>query len=83
MNENGNTTVSTDPVELLADPDPAEEMAAAAEEVIETVGVTERPFMTTSFEEYTVVEGLLLVILLSLIVGWCLKLLRGGFSWLF
>ena len=43
---------------------------------------TERPFLTTDFEDYTVTEGLLLSLLLCVIVGKCLKMLKEGFSWL-
>lgn len=44
--------------------------------------VQEHPFLTTEFSDYTVTEGLLLSILLCLIVGFCIKMIRGGFSWL-
>lgn len=39
-------------------------------------------FLTTRFEDYTVSEGLLLCLFLSLVVGQCIKMLKGGFSWL-
>ena len=42
--------------------------------------LTPHPFLTTPFEEYTVTEGLLLV--LAAFAGCCIKLLRRGFSWL-
>ena len=42
--------------------------------------LTERPFLTTPFSEYSVMEGLLLGILLSLIIGGVFKLARGCFS---
>ena len=42
----------------------------------------DRPFMTTPFEEYTVSEGLLLLILLAVFVMWCVKIVKGGFYWL-
>lgn len=41
-----------------------------------------RPLMTTKFVDYTVTEGLLLLILLWLVVRACARMLRGGFSWL-
>lgn len=41
-----------------------------------------RPMLTTSFADYTVTEGLLLLILLFLTVQSCVRILRGGFSWL-
>lgn len=40
------------------------------------------PFLTTPFEEYTVTEGLLLLLILAAFAGCCIKLLRRGFSWL-
>lgn len=40
------------------------------------------PLMTTSFGDYTVTEGLLLLILLFLFVSSCVKIVKGGFSWL-
>lgn len=41
-----------------------------------------RPVLTTSFEDYTVMEGLLLLLLLAAFAVVCAKILRGGFSWL-
>lgn len=44
--------------------------------------VLEHPLMTTSFQDYTVTEGLLLLLLLSAFIAACAKILKGGFSWL-
>lgn len=41
-----------------------------------------RPVLTTSFSDYTVSEGLLLLLLLAAFTAACAKILRGGFSWL-
>lgn len=41
-----------------------------------------RPVLTTSFEDYTVTEGLLLLLLLAAFAAVCAKILRGGLSWL-
>lgn len=41
-----------------------------------------RPVLTTSFEDYTVMEGLLLLLLLAAFAPACTKILRGGLSWL-
>lgn len=41
-----------------------------------------RPVLTTSFEDYTVMEGLLLLLLLAAFAAVCAKILRGGLSWL-
>lgn len=51
-------------------------------EVLAEVVEVERPFLTTSFEEYTVTEGLLLMILLLAVVMICVKMIKGGFFWL-
>jgi len=40
------------------------------------------PAMTTPFEEYTVTEGLLLLLLLCAVIAACVKMLKGGFAWL-
>lgn len=45
-------------------------------------GVEDHPMMETPFEDYTVTEGLLLLLLLSVFVSICAKLLKGGFAWL-
>ena len=42
----------------------------------------EHPVMTTSFQDYTVTEGLLLLLLLSVFVAACAKMLKEGFAWL-
>lgn len=73
--------------------DTPEEPAAA--EPVETVGMdtvlryleiiqqtADHPALTTPFEEYTVTEGLLLLLLLSVFVAACMKMLKGGFAWL-
>lgn len=57
------------------------------EDVTETVEVVEvtpesRPFMTTDFADYTVTEGLLLILVLLIFLQACAKLVKGGFSWL-
>lgn len=41
-----------------------------------------RPVLTTSFEDYTVMEGLLLLLLLAAFAAICAKILKGGLSWL-
>ena len=51
-------------------------------ETVEALADTVRPFLTTPFEEYTVTEGLLLLLLLLAVVAACVRLVKGGFSWL-
>lgn len=42
----------------------------------------DRPLMTTSFRDYTVTEGLLLLLLLGAFAAACARILKEGFSWL-
>ena len=41
------------------------------------------PAMTTDFADYTVSESLLLLLFLSVVGSWLVKIIKGGFSWLF
>lgn len=41
-----------------------------------------RTFLDTPLEEYTVSEGLLLMILFTLFVSACWRMIKGAFSWL-
>ena len=56
------------------------EDAALSLEALQDTAI--HPALTTPFEEYTVTEALLLLILLALFVSACARLLRGGFTWL-
>ena len=59
--------------------------AFSSEEVLETVEVVEvaaRDFLTTPLDQYTVTEGLLLVIVLILFFKEISKSLKEGFYWL-
>lgn len=49
-------------------------------EVIEAELV--HPALETPFEDYTVSEGLLLLLLVLLLLSWCVRMIKGGFSWL-
>ena len=42
----------------------------------------DHPALTTPFEDYTVTEALLLLLLLSVFISACARMLRGGLSWL-
>lgn len=44
--------------------------------------VLDHPAMTTSFQDYTVTEGLLLLLLLGAFAAACARMLKEGFSWL-
>lgn len=63
-----------------------EGMASDVDGLQQTVGeirqALDRPLMTTSFQDYTVTEGLLLLLLLSAFVAACARMLKEGFSWL-
>lgn len=63
-----------------------EGMASDVDGLQQTVGeirqALDRPLMTTSFRDYTVTEGLLLLLLLSAFVAACARMLKEGFSWL-
>ena len=50
---------------------------------LETLEQTaDHPMLATSFQDYTVTEGLLLALLLSVFISACVKMLKGGFAWL-
>lgn len=51
-------------------------------DVMSIVQTLDHPALTTSFEDYTVTEALLLLLLLSVFISACARMLRGGFSWL-
>lgn len=78
MNENEVTTV-----EEGSSSEPATEPEQIVE-VIQVIEVTDlvRPFMTTNFNDYTVTEGLLLLLVILVFLKWCVKIVKGGFSWL-
>ena len=69
------------------EPTPGPVEVVGTDETIQLLGsiqgdVTPHPFLTTNFEDYTVTEGLLLLILLLFFIAGCIKLLKEGFSWL-
>jgi len=50
---------------------------------LQTIQATvDHPMLTTPFEDYTVTEGLLLLLFLSVVAAACVKMLKGGFAWL-
>lgn len=62
-----------------------EETTVVLDEPVEVILVDvsdERSFMTTPLNEYTVTEGLLLLILLMMVVKFVAKAVREGFRWL-
>jgi len=83
MNEENSSVVLPDQGDVLA----AEDLTPAVDPVADTVEIVaevvqDRPFLTTDFEEYSVSEGLLLMLLLALFVMAIVKIVKGGFYWL-
>lgn len=56
--------------------------ASSAEVTVEVLEVSERDFLTTPLDQFTVTEGLLLLIVLILIFKELAKELKEGFYWL-
>ena len=74
----------TGDISTEVDPGPMEikgmdKLLTYAETVQQTL---DHPALTTSFQDYTVTEGLLLLILLAAFAAACIRILKGGFSWL-
>lgn len=72
------------PEELPEEPVPAEPVETVGMDAVlkslETLqGVTDHPMMETSFDDYTVTEGLLLLIFVILLLDFFLNLLRRWF----
>ena len=67
--------VDTGPMEIKG----MDKLLTCAETIQHTL---DHPALTTSFQEYTVTEGLLLLILLAAFAAACIKIMKGGFSWL-
>lgn len=82
MMENENQEVQVLPAEVQNDADTilsGNEVAApndTSEGVLSPDPVA-HPLMTTSFSDYTVTEGLLLLILLTLLIGGVVSLVKG------
>lgn len=69
--------VNEDEVLVIADEAATEEPVAG-----EMVDLDARPFLTTPLNDYTVTEGLLLIIAVLLVFGYIRDALKGGFWWL-
>lgn len=59
-----------------------DEVASEGAVTSEVVELTDRPFLTTPLNDYTVTEGLLLIIAMLLVFGFIRDALKGGFWWL-
>lgn len=82
MNEDTMENVSLDTGDVLAAEDSGTEMVEVVETTIVEVVDLDRPFMTTPFEEYSVLEGLLLLLVLITVIQMCIRIIKGGFWWL-
>ena len=69
------TEVDTGPMEIKG----MNKLLTYAETIQQTL---DHPALTTSFQDYTVTEGLLLLILLAAFAAACIRILKGGFQWL-
>lgn len=82
MNEDNMEVVSPDQGDVLAASDTGTEVVEVLETTIVEVVDLDRPFMTTLFEEYSVLEGLLLLLVLLTVIQMCIRMIKGGFWWL-
>lgn len=82
MNEDIMAITDADPGDVLADTDLTSPVVEDAETLTGEVVDLDRPFMTTAFEDYSVAEGLLLLLVLLTFLQLCIKLVKEGFWWL-
>lgn len=83
------STGSDDSVESELEPDSFSESGDSLDSETATAPVYEitviqdpRPFLTTDFEDYSVTEGLLLLLLLFAFISVLVRVVRRAFSWL-
>lgn len=82
MNENTLEFIDADTGDVLADTALTAPVVEDAETLVGEVVDLDRPFMTTAFEDYSVTEGLLLLLVLLTFLQICIKLVKEGFWWL-
>ena len=75
------------PAEVSQEPaEPAVVQVEGMDQLLDHMEVMEaemvNPALETPFEDYTVSEGLLLLLLVLLLLSWCVRMIKGGFSWL-
>ncbi len=68
-----------EPVFNIVFPD---EMIVLPGETFPVTIVDTRPLMTTPLDDYSVTEGLLLLILILLVIKWFIGIVKEGFYWL-
>lgn len=84
MNETDTSNVLPSEVDLSqAEMDSALDLPRM-DDALDTLEVqaSDRPFLTTSFQEYNVTEGLLLTLVLLAYIVLIVKLVKEAFSWL-
>lgn len=64
---------------VVEDAEPSEEPSPTPAATAEVVA---RPLLTTPFEDYTVTEGLLLGLLVTILVICLVRIVKGAFTWL-
>lgn len=82
MNENALEFADVDEGNVLAAEDLTSTVVENAETLAGEVIDPDRPFMTTAFEDYSVAEGLLLLLVLLTLLQMCIRLIKEGFWWL-
>ncbi len=72
--------------EVEVEGEPAPEAGEGGTVVGDTVEIIEQtvnhPLLTTPFQDYTVTEGLLLLLLLCVFIKACMTMVRRAFAWL-
>lgn len=84
MNEVDTSVVLEDPALEPAAAETVEDtpLFSGDEISVMAVSTSDRPFLTTALNDYSVTEGLLLMILLVLFFGQCIKIIKEEFWWL-
>lgn len=69
-------------VTVVGLPEPVEVTVVDLPEPLAVTVVDHRPFFSTPLDDYTVTEGLLLLIFMILFINWLGRALKEGFAWL-
>lgn len=79
MDENASSSSVILPADASS---PVQEPTAPETVIAEVVELPDRPFFETPFSEYTVTEGLLLLLVVLLVIRWIVGAVKEGFRWL-
>lgn len=60
----------------------AQDIYDRADQIYTIMEDNRAPGLYVPFEEYTVTETLQLLLIICIVVSWCARMLRRGFSWL-